>query len=65
MAEAAAPLQRRRIRTQLSVSERLLETIWGLLIVLSVTGSAEVGASASSRQILLIGLVTGFAWATH
>lgn len=62
MPGAPAPRRPRRIRRQLTVSERLLETIWGVLIVLSVTGSAEIGAGATSGQIFVIGLVAGFAW---
>lgn len=51
-----------RLLGQLTVSERLLETLWGILIVLSVTGSAEVGVGATAGQVLAIGLVTGLAW---
>jgi len=51
-----------RAGPQLTVSERLLETTWGVLILLSVTGSAQLGAGATSGQILVIGFATATAW---
>lgn len=63
MSDAPAVPRKLRGLGQLTVSERLLETLWGLLIVLSVTGSAQVAAGATSRQIFTLGLITGVAWA--
>lgn len=52
----------KRPRTHLSLSDRLLESLWGILIVLSVTGSAELWIGATAREVFVIGFVTAFAW---
>lgn len=51
------------IRAHLSAPERLAGSLWGAIIVLSVTGSVGALSDFSPLQILAAGTGTAFAWA--
>ena len=61
----ASPFWRRFFREELSRPERLAGRLWGILVVLSVTGSVDVLLDArteGTRTVLLVGLGSLAAW---